>query len=156
MTVDAAVLNEFRSIEYFMTDSFLCGILALTHKMPCSRTPSRNNVKQPSVKIPLAQKDQHVTPVLRSSDGLANTGTTLSGAKVLLAANNDVGLLDDLLTLGKDQLDVAGVGHVGVDLFSKVSTSCILFPFSRPGFGGVRTRPWARYVRRRCLGAWLT
>jgi hypothetical protein len=25
-------------------------------------------------------------------------------------------LLDDLLTLSEDQLDVAGVGHVGVDL----------------------------------------
>ena len=26
------------------------------------------------------------------------------------------GLLDDFLTLGKDELDVARVGHVGVDL----------------------------------------
>lgn len=33
-------------------------------------------------------------------------------------AVNSGSLLDLLLTLGKDELDVAGVGHVGVDLGS--------------------------------------
>lgn len=125
VTVDAAACSMiFVSIEYFMTltpTTFVnvcVEIFALTRKMPCSRTPSQKNDKQPSVcgKIPLAQNDQHITPILRSGDGLANTGTTLSGGKVLLA-NNSLGFLDDLITLGKDELDVAGVGHVGVDLF---------------------------------------
>lgn len=33
-----------------------------------------------------------------------------------LVANNRLGLLDSLVGLGEDELDVAGVGHVGVDL----------------------------------------
>lgn len=41
--------------------------------------------------------------------------TTLPGAEVLLALGNGA-LLDVLLTLGQDELDVARVGHVGVDL----------------------------------------
>ena len=34
----------------------------------------------------------------------------------VLAGDGGIGLLDNLLTLGQDQLDVAGVRHVGVDL----------------------------------------
>lgn len=34
----------------------------------------------------------------------------------LLTLLDLVGLLDNLLTLGQDELDVAGVRHVGVDL----------------------------------------
>lgn len=45
---------------------------------------------------------------LLSSDSLAGTGTALSGAQVL-TTNNSLGLLDNLLALGQDQLDVAGV-----------------------------------------------
>lgn len=52
---------------------------------------------------------------LSGGDGLAETGTALSGAEVLTLGNG-LGLLDNLLTLGQDELDVAGVGHVGVDL----------------------------------------
>ena len=33
-----------------------------------------------------------------------------------VAAGNVLGLLDNLVGLGEDKLDVAGVGHVGVDL----------------------------------------
>lgn len=40
---------------------------------------------------------------------------TLAGAEVLLTLGNR-GLLDDFFTLGQDELDVARVGHVGVDL----------------------------------------
>ena len=35
----------------------------------------------------------------------------------MLTLGNSLGLLDDLLTLGQDELDVAGVGHIGVDLW---------------------------------------
>ena len=52
---------------------------------------------------------------LSSGDSLADAGTALPGAKVLIA-NNRFRLLDRLLGLGEDQLDVAGVRHVGVDL----------------------------------------
>ena len=52
---------------------------------------------------------------LGGGEGLAETGTTLSAGKVV-AANNLLGLLDNLLSLGEDELDVAGVRHVGVDL----------------------------------------
>jgi hypothetical protein len=54
---------------------------------------------------------------LSGSDSLAETGTTLARVKVL-TLNNSIGLLDNLLTLGQDELDVAGVGHVRVDLIS--------------------------------------
>lgn len=55
---------------------------------------------------------------LGRSDGLGAGGTALAAVVVeaLLAVDLLGGLLDDLLTLGKDHLDVAGVGHVGVDL----------------------------------------
>lgn len=40
-------------------------------------------------------------------------------------ALDDVGpLLDDLLPLGQDELDVARVGHVGVDLAGQLGSSC--------------------------------
>jgi hypothetical protein len=49
--------------------------------------------------------------------------TTLSRAQTGFIAGNDVrALLDDLLTLREDQLDVARVGHVGVDLGQSVVT----------------------------------
>lgn len=56
-------------------------------------------------------------PHLCGSDSLAAESTTLSRAQVGVLADNGLGLLNDLLTLGKDQLDVAGVRHVGVDLY---------------------------------------
>jgi hypothetical protein len=40
---------------------------------------------------------------------------------VLVTLGDGIGLLDDLLSLGEDELDVAGVGHVGVDLSWSVS-----------------------------------
>jgi len=58
---------------------------------------------------------------LSGSDSLAETGTTLARVKVL-TLNNSIGLLDNLLTLGQDELDVAGVGHVRVD--TTVGTVC--------------------------------
>ena len=53
---------------------------------------------------------------LGGGDGLAHARTTLSRVQALLTADNSLRLLDDLLGLGEDELDVAGVGHVGVDL----------------------------------------
>ena len=49
---------------------------------------------------------------------LGAAGTTLAGGKVLAGLTGDLlgGLLDNLGALGEDHLDVAGVGHVGVDL----------------------------------------
>lgn len=58
---------------------------------------------------------------LSGGDSLAETGTALARAEVL-ALDNSIGLLDNLLTLGQDELDVAGVGHVGVD--TTVGTVC--------------------------------
>lgn len=58
---------------------------------------------------------------LGGGDGLADAGTTLPGAKVGVTASDGLGLLDDLLTLGQDELDVAGVGHVRVDLSREIS-----------------------------------
>ena len=49
---------------------------------------------------------------------------------------------------------MAWVGHVWVDLMNLSVSSSLVSLF---GIIGVKlTRPWARYVRRRCLGAWLT
>ena len=47
---------------------------------------------------------------------------------------------------------MAGARHVGVDL-----ERLLAFPPNGQIFdSSEHTRPWARYVRLRCLGAWLT
>jgi len=50
----------------------------------------------------------------RGSDGLADGAATLPGVQAALEGLGT--LLDDLSTLGEDELDVGGVGHVRVDL----------------------------------------
>lgn len=55
------------------------------------------------------------------NESTADLGTTLAGRETDLLVLG--GLLDLLGSLGEDELDVAGVGHVGVDLESKVSIS---------------------------------
>lgn len=53
------------------------------------------------------------------SDSTANLGTALAGRQTRLSGESGLGaLLDLLIGLGEDELDVAGVGHVGVDLAS--------------------------------------
>lgn len=83
---------------------------------------------------------------LGGGNGLAHARTTLSRVQALLTADNSLGLLDDLLGLGQNELDVAGVGHVGVDLdHTKVrinSLDCHASPPMR--YRVKRTRPWAR------------
>lgn len=84
---------------------------------------------------------------LGGGDGLAHARTTLSRVQALLTADNGLGLLDDLVGLGKDELDVARVGHVGVDLYGKCQDTCTsrLAPWSPPMGRRVKhTRPWAR------------
>jgi hypothetical protein len=73
-------------------------------------------------------------PNLSSGDGLAGLLATLPRVQ---AALDGLGtLLDDLSTLGEDELDVGGVGHVRVDLdLSETGSSVALC---------VHTRPWAR------------
>ena len=71
-----------------------------------------------------------------------------------LATLNGTRLLDNLLAFGQDKFDVAWVGHVWVDLmYLSVASS---LSYSLQIMSVELTRPWARYVRRRCLGAWLT
>lgn len=60
----------------------------------------------------------HSPFALRRSDSLSDASTALSRAQVRITSGNSLGLLDNLLTLGQDQLDVARVRHVGVDLCS--------------------------------------
>jgi hypothetical protein len=63
------------------------------------------------------KKKERKRTTLSGGDGLADAGTALPGVQAeLLTAGDLLGLLDDLLALGEDELDVAGVGHVGVDL----------------------------------------
>lgn len=71
-------------------------------------------------------------------ESTAGLETTLPGAEVLLTLGNG-GLLDVLLTLGQDELDVARVGHVGVDLVW-IST----WDTGEGKFWSKHTRPWAR------------
>jgi len=52
---------------------------------------------------------------LSGGDGLGAAGTTLAAGKVL-GDKGLRGLLHNLGALGEDHLDVAGVGHVRVDL----------------------------------------
>ncbi len=64
---------------------------------------------------------------LGGGESLAEAGTTLSGVQVI-AAGNLVGLLDNLLGLGENELDVARVRHVGVDLWPG-NVSWLSLPF---------------------------
>lgn len=57
---------------------------------------------------------------LLGDGGLGAAGTTLAAGKVLLLAGDLLGgLLDNLGALSEDHLNVAGVGHVGVDLIAR-------------------------------------
>ena len=54
---------------------------------------------------------------LSFGDSAADLGTALTGGETGRIFGDDVrSLLDDLFTLGEDELDVARIGHVGVDL----------------------------------------
>lgn len=75
---------------------------------PCHFTNYLPNPRHPSEK-----KETR----LCLEEGTADLSAALPGAEVLLLALDDVGgLLDEFLTLGQDEFDVARVGHVGVDL----------------------------------------
>lgn len=57
-----------------------------------------------------------------SGDSTTLAGSTLSGIQAdVLTTDNSLGLLDNLLTLSKDQLNVTWVGHVWVDLSCNIS-----------------------------------
>jgi len=69
----------------------------------------------PCLVLSSSLKPRHLSwNCLRSGDGLADLAATLPG--VQSALDGLVGLLDNLGTLGEDELDVGGVGHVRVDL----------------------------------------
>lgn len=61
-------------------------------------------------------------------DGLLGDASALAGVQVRLAGNGLGGLLNNLLALGEDQLDVAWVGHVWVDLYQvserRINVTC--------------------------------
>lgn len=79
---------------------------------------------------------------LSGSDGLADTLATLPRVQPRDLTVSDVGtLLDDLLALGEDELDVAGVGHVRVDLLSLLADTLL----GRP-LGNIRDRAHGRCV----------
>lgn len=65
-----------------------------------------------------------------------------------VTADDSLGLLDNLLTLGKDELDVAGVGHVRVDLCAVLVTVArlkrLVLVKGTVWFGIQHTRPCAR------------
>lgn len=69
-----------------------------------------------TIKTPNFTHHTHLKNYLSFSDGAADLGTTLAGGETGLAGDGKRALLDDLLALGEDELDVARVGHVGVDL----------------------------------------
>lgn len=58
------------------------------------------------------------------NESTAELSTTLAGAEADLLVLGGLG--DGLLSLGEDELDVAGVGHVGVDLIDmSVLRGCV-------------------------------
>lgn len=84
-----------------------------------------NNIKENSglfkfslcISFPTTYYPRHPADRLCLDESTADLSTTLAGREVSLLTLDNVGaLLDDFLTLGKDELDVARVGHVGVDL----------------------------------------
>ena len=75
---------------------------------------------------------------LSGGDGLAPSGTTLPRGQVL-ATLNSLRLLDNLVTLGQDQFDVAGVRHVRVDLEQGQLIMLLYFEESRLTYATVGT-----------------
>lgn len=88
---------------------------------PFAQKPICWLVKEPSIHH---NTNESAPGDLGGGDGLAHARTTLSRVQALLTGDNSLGLLDDLLGLGKDELDVAGVGHVGVDLDHICQNKC--------------------------------
>jgi hypothetical protein len=78
-----------------------------------SHEPPREKTKHSFSSVPN-------TP-LRLGEGLADAGTALARVQTDITVSDSVGLLDVLLVLGEDELDVARVGHVGVDLEKSLS-----------------------------------
>jgi hypothetical protein len=58
------------------------------------------------------------------SQGTADLGAALAGRQAGSLEGGLGGLGDLLISLGEDELDVAGVGHVGVDLKGKNQFLC--------------------------------
>lgn len=98
-----------------MTDSFFLWNRSPDPKECHARSTPFPEKSSPSQKIPRRPEHHHTANRLGGSEGLADANATLSAVKVLLT-DNGLGLGDGLLSLGEDKLDVAGVGHVGVDL----------------------------------------
>jgi len=121
--------------------------------MKCHAHVHRIRKKAKPSTVPFPSQSDPPTTRLSGGDGPADASTTLPGRQVLVTASNSIRLLNNLVTLRQDQLDVAGVRHVGVDLYTMLGHDNTR---AYCGVGGCLTRPWARYVRRRCLGAWLT
>lgn len=100
-----------------------CSLICLPKCFRKKRIPERRTVPLFLPVAPFFKKTKpfmctsSVVPNLCGGDGLADTDGALAGGEALTASNL-VGLLDNLLTLGQDELDVAGVGHVRVDLFN--------------------------------------
>lgn len=119
-----SVFGEFiHDLSVFGYDFFACQTVTARNAMPQYTGPRKSEAR------PFAQKPicwlvnkpsiHHNTTEsgkLGGGNGLANARTTLSRVQALLLTDDSLGLLDDLLGLGEDELDVAGVGHVGVDL----------------------------------------
>jgi hypothetical protein len=88
-----------------------CGIVALTRKNAMHAVHHSGRYQA----LKMTPPNRHYQPSnLCGGDRLADTDTTLPGGKVLLT-DNGLRLLNGLLSLSEDELDVAGVGHIGVD-----------------------------------------
>lgn len=92
----------------------------------------RSLTPRPCLVLLSSLKLQHLSwNCLRSGDGLADLTATLPGVQSALDGLG--GLLDNLGTLGEDELDVGGVGHVRVDLCAvRARTVCGVLVRTRP------------------------
>ncbi len=114
-----------------------CGIVALTRKNAMLAYTDPEESQAQSKRTPLVPTPTSSLP-LSSGDSLADAGTALPRAEVLVHASDSLRLLDGLLGLGEDELDVAGVGHVRVDLRH---VSLVVFRPKACWESGKRTRP---------------
>lgn len=106
--------------------------------------PSLSNRKVFIQHTPLPRRSRPSSKHLSFGDGAADLGTALTGGETGRIFGDDVrSLLDNFVALGEDELDVARVGHVGVDLISLAGGNT---PFDTYGVGDVHDREHGRCV----------
>lgn len=104
----------------------------IRYHFPFQHTDAQELRSNPSTANPFSPLRLHPIPIYHEairlclSQGTADLGAALAGRQAGSLEGGLGGLGDLLISLGEDELDVAGVGHVGVDLKGKKSVPLVM------------------------------